>query len=137
MPCASGRRDLTALAAFLDARAAMPHDWDGNCCVRFAFGAVAAQFGAAPDPGADWHDRRSARRAIAKVGGIAAQMDRLFAPAATALAKRGDIAAVEDEAHGILLAVVEGDTLACPGFDGTMRYPRRAMIAAWSAEPLT
>lgn len=129
------RRNLAALAAFIDARQNRPHDWSDNCCVRFVFGAVAAQFGAAPDPGADWHDQRTARRAIAKVGGIAARMDELYAPIDPATAKRGDIAGVADPVHGFLLALVEGETLAGPGEERLARLPRSAMVRAWSADP--
>ena len=130
-------RDLQALVAFIEARTAMPHDFDGNCCVRYVLGAVEAQFGNAPDPGASWRTERGALRAIAKLGGIEATTDRLFAEVPIGEARFGDIAGVDDPARGFHVMLVEGQMLSCPGERGLERLPRRLMVRAWSAVPLS
>ena len=128
-------RDLVGLAAFIDARQIMPHDWNTNCCVRFMLGAVASQFGSAPSMRVDWQDRRTARRAIAKVGGIEAETDRLFASIEPASAQTGDIGGVIDPADGFVLTIVHGPHIIAPGEHGIERQPRSAMVRAWRAAP--
>ncbi|WP_370180225.1 hypothetical protein [Alteriqipengyuania sp.] len=127
------RRDRKALIAFIEARAAMAHDFDGNDCVSFTMGAVAAQFGSHPEIGVRWHDERSAKRAIATLGGIEAATDARFARIAPHEAQFGDIAGVVDEETGFHLMLVEGQMLVAPGEAGLARLPRSRMVAAWRA----
>lgn len=128
-------RDQAALIAFLDERATRAHDWNGNCCVRFMLAAVEAQFGEAPEMVVDWTDQRTARRAIAKVGGIEAETDRLFESIEPSHAQFGDIGGVDDPGEGFMLTIVEGATLVAPGERGLARRPRSFMVRAWRAGP--
>lgn len=124
-----------ALVAYLDSKVAEPHDFDGNCCVRFVLGAVEAQFGRAPELPVGWRTQGGAKRAIAKLGGIEATADRLFRRIAPAQAAFGDIAGVIDHEGNFHVMLVEGQTLCSPGERKLDRIPRREMIAAWCAEP--
>jgi hypothetical protein len=132
----SGARDLEALHGFIDARQAAPYAWgrDANDCVGFALGAVAVQTGIVAAVAAQWHDERSAIRTIARLGGIEAAFDAHFDRVPPALARRGDVAGVFDEARGLHVMVVEGATLVGPGEAGNFRLPRSAMVIAWNAE---
>ena len=129
-------RDLAALMAFLEARAAMPFAWGNraNDCVSFAASAVKAQTGRNPITGLRWASLRGAVKAVEKVGGIEAALDARFDRIAPAMAQRGDIAAVaaEDGPFPIRLMIVEGETLVGPSDRGLRRMPRAAMCAAWS-----
>ena len=129
-------RNLTALVAFLDTKLAEPHDFDGNCCVRFVLGGVEAQFGRAPVLPVSWRTETGAKRAIVKLGGIEATADRLFRRIKPGAAQFGDIAGVLDHRGGFHVMLVEGQTLCSPGERRLDRIPRREMIAAWCAEPL-
>lgn len=129
------RRDRVALCEFIDSRVRRPHDFSGNDCVRFTLGGVKAQFGISPILPVNWTTERGARRAIVKLGGIAATCDRLFRPIAPGEAQFGDIAGVEDPLHGFHVMLVEGATLCSPGDIGLDRVPRAEMVRAWSAEP--
>lgn len=129
-------RDHAALSDYLDSRLAMPHDWNGNCCVAFVLGAVEAQFGLTPRPAASWSTPRGAARAIKRFGGIAAEASRLFEEIEPAFAQRGDIAGYEHPEHGLALAVVEGQTICAPGERGLLREPRTRMTRAWRARPV-
>lgn len=133
MMAAVQERDRVALVRFIESRSAMPHDWNGNCCVRFVLCAVEAQFGSAPAPSVTWTNERSAKRAIAKAGGIAAECDRLFVPITPAQAQMGDIAGIDDPESGFMLMIVEGATLAGPGETKLERRPRAVMVRAWRA----
>lgn len=128
-------RDLIALVAYLDGKAAAPHDYDGNCCVRFVLGGVEAQFGRAPRLPVSWRTGTGAKRAIVTLGGIEATADRLFRRIEPAQAQFGDIAGVIDHEGNFHVMLVEGQTLCSPGERGLDRIPRGAMIAAWCAEP--
>ncbi|MEH6721947.1 MAG: hypothetical protein V7686_00325 [Qipengyuania sp.] len=128
-------RNLTALVAYLDRKLAEPHDFDGNCCVRFVLGAVEAQFGRAPVLPVSWRTEVGAKRAIVRLGGIEAATDQLFRRIDPSAAQFGDIAGVLDDRGGFHVMLVEGQTLCSPGVRRLDRLPRREMIAAWSAEP--
>ena len=130
------RRDLVALTAFIDSRISTPHDFDGNCCARYVLGAVEAQFGRAPQLPVSWSTARGAKRAIAKLGGFAATVDRLFRRIDPAQAVFGDIAGVACPVLGFHVMLVEGQTLVAPGERGNTRLPRTRMLSAWSAEPV-
>lgn len=137
-------RDYSALVAFLHSRAATPFDWgknprrkgspdSGNSCVHFAAGAVLAQTGRNIMPALpSWSNEVGARRVLKRLGGIEAATDRVLRRIPPAMAQRGDIAGVET-ADGLLLMVIEGDTLAGPGASGARRLRRSRMVAAWSA----
>ncbi len=128
-------RNTMALVAFLDAKLLEPHDYDGNCCVRFVLGAVEAQFGRAPELGVRWRTEIGAKRAMVRLGGIEAAADRMFERIDPARAVFGDIAGVIDPLHGFHVMLVEGQTLCAPGDTGTVRLPRREMVRAWCADP--
>lgn len=128
-------RNLMALHRYLAERSAMPFAWghDGNDCVSFAAGAVAAQTGVWPDfGGAAWDSAASAQRALSQAGGIEAAVSAVLPPVSPGMAQRGDVAMVAG-AHGPLLMIVEGDLLAGPGATGIVRLPRHAAIKMWSA----
>ena len=133
--CSTERRDRLALVRYIEEHTASPHDFAGNCCAAFMLGAIRAQFGRAPDPGAQWTDEREARRAIAKLGGFRNRVDAMFRPIARAKAVFGDIAGVEDPQLGFHVMLVEGSQLVAPGERGLIRLPRRAMNGAWSSAP--
>ena len=130
------RRDLVALTAFIDSRIAMPHDFNGNCCARYVLDAVRAQFAEAPQLTVSWSTARGAKRAIAKLGGFEATVDRLFRRIDPAQAVFGDIAGVACPVLGFHVMLVEGQTLVAPGERGNTRLPRTRMLSAWSAEPV-
>lgn len=125
-------RDLSALAALIEARQAAPFAWGRHDCVTFAAAAVRAQGGALKIPGRRWRSEAGAARALARAGGLEAAVDGVLRRVPPAFAARGDVALV-DGARGPLLAVVEGQTLVGPGPRGLERLPREAMRAAWSA----
>lgn len=58
-------------------------------------------------------------------------LDERFGRVPVALAKRGDIAGVEDAELGIHPLIVEGGTLVGPGEKGNRRLPRSDMVVAW------
>lgn len=114
----------------------MPFAWgsDRNDCVSYAAAAVKASTGRIVDfDGAHWTTAIGAARALGRFGGLEAAVDRYLTRVAVSFAQRGDVAAVRGE-HGLLLMIVEGDTLAGPAAAGTMRAPRTAALIAWSAE---
>jgi hypothetical protein len=126
-------RDYGALARYLAERRAMPFAWGrkGNDCAAFAGGAIKAQTGRDPLAGLRWSTATGAARLIARLGGMEAAVSARLTPIAPAKAHRGDLAGVADGRFGLLLMVVEGETLIGPG---NSRAPRSAMIHAWSAE---
>lgn len=126
-------RDLVGLAKFIDSRRDRPHDFNGNCCVGFVLAAQEAQFGTVPELRVSWHDQRTALRAIAAVGGIRAEADRVFTEIPPSLAQFGDIAGVADQELGFHLMLVEGHFLIAPGICGLERIERHHMVAAWTA----
>lgn len=132
------RRDLDALLAFLEARAAMPFAWgrSRNDCVSFAAQAVRVQTGrslASLIGRHRWSTALGAARVLKRRGGIEAALDRALAPVAPAQAMRGDVAGAPDDRLGLRLMIVEGTTLVGPGENGLVREPRAAMVKAWSA----
>lgn len=129
------KRDRMALVRFIEQRLAWPHDYVRNDCIRYTLGAVEAQFGSSPWPDIDWHDERSARRAIAKMGGIEAGADALFKSIACGDAQFGDLAGVMTAEGDFHLALVAGPVLLAPGERRTERSPRSEMIRAWRAAP--
>lgn len=128
-------RDHDALLAFIAGRTNTPHDWRTNDCARYAAGAVEAQTGRRPLHGLGrWGTFAGACRVLAKLGGMEAATSSRLKPISPAMASRGDIAGVPDEALGLRLMVVEGETLVGPGETGNQRVKRSAMTHAWSAD---
>ena len=114
----------------------MPFAWgrDKNDCVSFAAAAVLATTGREIDfGGARWLTKVGAARVLKRLGGLEAAVDRHLARVTPAFAQRGDIAAILGSG-GLLLGVIEGDTIAGPCPTGIMRLPRAAAQMAWSAE---
>lgn len=134
-------RDGQALTAYLDRHFATPFDWagdDGHDCARFADGAVQVQTGRSPlaELGVDWSTRRGAYRVLRRLGGIEAAVGRvLWRRPIVAHAVRGDVALVS-HAAGVVLAVVEGRTLAAPAEQGLVRLPRTMAEVVWSPVPI-
>lgn len=128
-------RDFEALDRYLAERRSVPFAWGSraNDCVSFYAGGAQAMAGVDPIDGLSWTTARGAARVIKRLGGFEAAISSRLSPIAPALALRGDAAGVPDPRHGLLLMIVEGDTLVGPG-DGTklMRAPRSAMIRAWT-----
>jgi len=127
-------RDFAALARYLDARRTMPFAWGSaaNDCVSFYVGAVRAMAQVDLIGARSWTTARGAARVIARLGGFEAAIDAHMPRVAPALARRGDAAGVACPGHGMMLMLVEGDTLVGPGTHGILRRPRAAMIAAWT-----
>lgn len=114
----------------------MPFAWgnDRNDCVSYAAAAVKATTGRIVDfGGSHWTTARGAARVLKSFGGLEAAVDLHLTRVSVSFAQRGDIAAVSGK-HGLLLMIVEGDTLAGPAAAGTMRLPRTAALIAWSAD---
>lgn len=128
-------RDYEALAAYIAERSNMPFDWDGNCCARFALGAIAAQFGAAPELPFSWKTEIGAKRVIVKRGGMLTIINNILEPIAPGMAMRGDIAGCPDDDLGVALLVVDGQLLVGPCEKGTRHIPRGLMTHAWRAAP--
>ena len=129
------RRDIAALIAFIEARTALPHDFDGNDCVTHVLGASEAQFGVKVDPGVSWTTARGAKRTIAKLGGLEAAFDRFFDRIEPGMAQFGDIAGVIDPVSGFHVMLVEGQVLSAPGERRLDRVPRNRMVTAWHGCP--
>lgn len=130
-------RDYDALIRYLAEQGRMPFDWKTNSCAHFAAGAVLAQTGRDVMPLLPhWTTELGARRVIKRAGGLDKITDGILRRIHPSQARRGDIAGVQlfGEA-GLLLMVVEGETLVMPPTDGVSRLPRTAMSVAWSAEP--
>lgn len=127
-------RDFVALDRYLSDRRAMPFIYGStaNDCVSFYAGAARAMAGIDLMCGRRWSSELGAARVIARLGGFGAAIDAHMTPIAPALARRGDAAGVECPDHGMMLMLVEGDTLAGPGPLGTLRRPRSAMVTAWT-----
>lgn len=130
-------RDYEALAAYIESRSTMPFDWDGNCCAQFALGAIAAQFGAAPEPGFSWKTAIGAKRVIAARGGMLSIINKILIPIAPGMAMRGDIAGCPDDDLGIALLVIDGQILIGPCESGLRQIPRGFMTHAWRAAPVS
>lgn len=138
-------RDHDALVRYLAARASRPFDWgrnsrgpdaasEGNSCVHYAAGAVQAQTGRnvmAEIPA--WSSERGARRVIRRLGGLEAGIGAVLREIPPAMAQRGDVAGVLNEAGELFLVVVEGDVLSGPSASGARRLRRARMVKAWSA----
>ncbi|MBO9526416.1 MAG: hypothetical protein J7517_09850 [Sphingobium yanoikuyae] len=127
-------RDFEALDRYLAARRAMPFAYGSraNDCVSFYAGAARAMTGKDLMQGRKWSSELGAARVIARLGGFEAAIDAHMTPIAPALARRGDAAGVFCPDHGMMLMLVEGDTLAGPGDTGILRRPRSAMLTAWT-----
>lgn len=129
-------RDHEALLALLERRARRPFAWGRNDCVRLAAAAVRAQTGRRVLGGLTWRSRQAADALLEQEGGVEAAVSKRLTPIAPALAARGDIAGVPDDAFGIRLMIVEGTLLVGPGARGLVRMPRSAMTHAWSADAI-
>lgn len=113
----------------------MPFAWgsERNDCVSFAAAAVLASTGRKIDfRGARWHTAIGAARLLKRLGGLEAAIDAELPRVAVPFAQRGDVVAVQGK-RGLLLGVVEGDTIAGPGPAHIMRLPRSAALIAWNA----
>lgn len=128
-----GPRNLPALIALLEDRAARPHEWGrtANDCLSFVSLAALAQTGVDPARGLKWRDKASGLRLLAKLGGVEAVLDTRFDRIPVAHAHRGDIAGIPDPDLGLHPMLVEGSTLCAPGSRGLKRAPRAAAVAAW------
>lgn len=122
------------MIAAIEARSARAFAWRrGRDCVSFAAACVKAQTGV--DILSDVPRWKSLREAVAvaeQVGGLAPALDEKLQRVPPALAQRGDIAGLTDDAFGVRLMIVEGETLVGPGARGLERLPRQAMTIAWS-----
>lgn len=129
-------RDYAAWARFMLERQAVPFAWgpEGQDCIRLAANAVEALTGRNWLPDAAWSTELGARRLLKRMGGIEAVVSARLNTIAPALALRGDVGAIEDPDLGLMLAVIEGETLALPGERGLCRTYRRDLVRAWSAE---
>lgn len=130
--------DHDALLAYLAERRLMPFAWgrDRNDCVSYGAGALLAMTGWDPLAGMPhWSTERGALRVMRRFGGLVAAVTGRLSPIAPALAHRGDVAGVPDEAQpgGVRLMIVEGALISGPGDRGAVLVPRAAMICAWSA----
>lgn len=129
------KRDPHALTAFLDSRA----DWRfgygrgdrTHDCVRFAAAGVEAVTGypALSRVAHSWTTARGARRVLARLGGMAAAVDRVMRPIPVTMAARGDVGMT---ATGQLV-LVEGDTVVGLSPErGLFRLTRAALASAWT-----
>ncbi|MDO7841072.1 DUF6950 family protein [Sphingomonas immobilis] len=127
-------RDLEALHRFFAERQNAPFEWGdhANDCVSFAAAAVVAQGGADLVAGMRWDSEDAAHAALDASGGLEAAVSGLLPFVAEAFAERGDIGAIP-AGNGLILVVVEGDTVVGPGPRGIRRLPRSAMVRAWRA----
>jgi hypothetical protein len=128
-------RDFEALHTFIGERHARPHEWgrEANDCVGFVLGAVEAMTGVVVAPKLKWSSEKEARKVVAKFGTLEAAFDAHFERIPPALAQRGDIGGVPDEAFGVHPGIIEGLTIVGPGENGNRRIPRRRATVAWSA----
>lgn len=145
-------RDLNALFALFDERAARPFEWgdDKHDCISFGDRAVFVQTGDSPirRAGYHWSTERGAVRLLKRVGGLAAAVDLVLRrhiamvaepdgsvawEDAPALAHRGDIGLADVDGRQSLV-VIEGHLAVGPGLDGLVRLQRSAVTIAWSAE---
>ena len=127
-------RDLSAMAAYIAAREAMPFAWGRNDCVTFAAGAVLALTGRDPLAGIPaWKTERAALIGLKRRGGLAAAVSHVLTEIPTGHAHRGDIGLVPGP-DGPFLMVIEGVTLVGPAPERLMRLCRDALIKAWSVD---
>lgn len=130
-------RDHAALIAYLAESETVPFGYGPKemDCARFAAGGVKAQTGRNPlrqEPRLRWSSEAGAEQVLKRHGGlIRAVTDRLRS-IPPAMARRGDVALIRN-GRETLLGLVEGETLVAKG-DRLERYPRSAMIRAWSAD---
>lgn len=130
--------DYEALIGYLAERRTMAFAWGraANDCVSYSAGALLALTGRDVLDGLPhWSTELGAMRAVRRFGGLAAAVTGKLTPIAPALAHRGDVAGVPDEAlpGGIRLMIVEGAILSGPGDRGAVFCPRAAITCAWSA----
>lgn len=119
------------LIAYIDARAEAPFAWGPNDCCTYAADGVMAITGEDPMPelrGA-YADAASALRLIAEKP-LRDRLAEKFTTVPTGMARRGDVAIVNQEGREIVM-IVEGATLVGPGAEGAVRLPRKAMLAAF------
>lgn len=127
-------RDFAGLHEFLTARQSMPFAWGdhANDCVSAAAAAIVAQGGVDLLAGMHWSSEEEAYAALDAAGGLEAAVDAYLEPIVPALAKRGDIGAIT-AGNGLILVVVEGDTIVAPGPDRLRRMPRSMLVKSWSS----
>lgn len=126
-------RDLSALAAYIAAREAVPFAWGPNDCVTFAAGALRALTGIDRLNGIPpWNSERAALVFLKRRGGLAAAVSQVLTEIPPAHAHRGDVGIIMGP-DGPIMMVIEGMTLVGPGPDGLMRRRRDALVRSWSA----
>lgn len=126
------------LQALLEDAEARPYDLGRHDCFRLACRVVEALVGVDRWPEfAGYTTEREALALLARHGGsFEAAFDWFFAPLGEGrvswrLARRGDLAAFQDEAGQKHLGVCTGQQLAVLGPDGLKRWPMRAALCAW------
>ena len=127
-------RDLDRLHAFLSERDAEPFAWGdhANDCVSTAAAAIVAQGGRDFLAQMRWSTEDEAYAALDAAGGLEEAVSAHLSPIAPASAKRGDIGAIT-AGNGLILVVVEGETVVGPGPRRLRRLPRALLVTAWSA----
>lgn len=119
------------LAAFLEARAAMPFKWGTNCCASFAIAWVEEMTGRTPFA-VDWTDAASAEEKRRLLGGMRqAWRDVLGAETQNwRMIRRGDVALVDIDGRDCGV-VCTGTTLAGPGVERLMHLPLDRALLVW------
>jgi len=122
-----------ALAAHIEQRRTMPHQWGSNDCCTFAADAVRAMTGT--DPMADLRGIKTAAavaRLLRKTPLQKLVTQRLGEPLASPLlAQRGDVVLVpQGDEH--LLAVCLGEVWAAPGLQGLEVGDMQRAVTAWA-----
>lgn len=123
-----------AFSRYIQQAMAVPFDFGQNDCATFAAGDVLAITGQDVRP-VIWSDKRTAARALKKLGSLAEAVDlalpRLASPA---FAWRGDIVLVAADAMGSdgpCLAVADADRWWAPSANGLASGPVSACLMAW------
>ena len=108
-----------------------PFAWGSADCVSFARACVHAVTGADPINDLEWHDEKSALRALQAVGGIAAWLDDHYPPVDPARALRGDLGLMVQEDR-VVLNVCTGAGWAAPSDHGLAITPLEDIDRAWA-----
>lgn len=110
-----------------------PFAWGSNDCVMFAAACIEAITGAALVDRLDrtWSSQSEAIRAIAKLGGIGATVDRMGLIEVPPLcAQRGDLV-LHRRSGNDALAICLGDKLAGPSDSGLLFFGLENGVRAW------
>ena len=121
------------LAAYIEQRRDLPHQWGSNDCCTFAADAVRAMTGS--DPMADLRGIKTAKAAARLLRKTPLQdlvTQRLGEPLASPLlAQRGDVVMVM-QADGPLLALCLGETWTAPGPKRIETGDMQRAVRAWA-----